>query len=144
MQNAEPTNYGLEDQPSLGEIKINHSVIASIVRLAALRVPGVSAVGAGLVDGIAELFSKRESDRGVKIDEDDRGNYVIEVRVVIFYGTEIGKTAYQVQMAVREQVAHMTGKSVARVDVVIDGVKQPTEEKPAADHDEWPSIPATD
>lgn len=144
MQHAEPTNYGLEDQPSLGEIKINHSVIASIVRLAALRVPGVSGVGTSFVDGIAELFSKRESDRGVKIDEDEHGNYVIEVRVVILYGTEIGKTAYQVQMAVREQVTHMTGKSVARVDVVIDGVKQPSEEKPATDDEEWPNIPATD
>ena len=43
-----------EDSNSLGDIRINHSVVASIVRLAALEVTGVAAVGGGFVDGIAE------------------------------------------------------------------------------------------
>lgn len=143
MQNFETPNYGIEDQPSLGEIKISHSVIASIVRLAALHVGGVSGVGGSFVDGIAEMFSKRESDRGVRIEEDDAGNYTIEVRVVITYGAEIGKTAFDVQMAVREQVAHMTGKPVKRVDVVIEGVKIPAAASTRTD-DEWPEDPSTD
>jgi uncharacterized alkaline shock family protein YloU len=64
----------IDDQPELGEIKINHTVVASIVRLAALQIKGVAAVGGGLVDGISELFSKRESDaRGVKVRRRDRG-----------------------------------------------------------------------
>ena len=143
MQNFETPNYGIEDQPSLGEIKISHSVIASIVRLATLHVGGVGGVGGSFVDGIAEMFSKKESDRGVRIEEDDAGNYTIEVRVVITYGAEIGKTAFDVQMAVREQVAHMTGKPVKRVDVVIEGVKTPTAVSTRSD-DEWPHAPSTD
>lgn len=143
MQNTETPNYGIEDQPSLGEIKISHSVIASIVRLATLQVGGVSGVGGSFVDGIAEMFSKKESDRGVRIEEDDAGNYTIEVRVVITYGAEIGKTAFDVQMAVREQVAHMTGKPVKRVDIVIEGVKTPVSVTSHTD-DEWPHAPTTD
>jgi len=82
-----------DDQPELGEIKINHDVIASIVRLAASQIKGVSGVGGGLADGISELFSKREADkRGVKVSEDENDNYTIEVRLVITYGAEIGKT----------------------------------------------------
>lgn len=143
MQNFETPNYGIEDQPSLGEIKISHSVIASIVRLATLHVGGVSGVGGSFVDGIAEMFSKKESDRGVRIEEDEAGNYAIEVRVVITYGAEIGKTAFDVQMAVREQVAHMTGKPVKRVDVVIEGVKTPAAMGTRSD-DDWPQAPLTD
>lgn len=143
QQNIETPNYGLEDQPSLGEIKISHSVIASIVRLAALQVNGVSGVGGGFVDGIAEMFSKKESDRGVRIEEDETGNYTVELRLVITYGAEIGKTAFDVQMAVREQVTHMTGKPVKRVDVVIEGVKTPAAIAPAPDED-WPHAPSTD
>lgn len=146
MQPSETPNYGIEDQPALGEIKVNHSVIASIVRLAATQVKGVSGVGGSLLDGMAELFSKRESDRGVKIQEDESGNYTIEIRVIITYGAEIGRTAFEVQMAVREQVSHMTGKNVNRVDVIIDGVKLPNTEKSSAEpaRDEWPHMPATD
>ena len=47
-----------EDSNTLGDIRINHSVVASIVRLAAIEVSGVAAVGGGFVEGIAEIFSK--------------------------------------------------------------------------------------
>lgn len=143
MQNPETPNYGIEDQPSLGEIKISHSVIASIVRLATLQVSGVSGVGGSFVDGIAGMFSKKESARGVRIEEDEAGNYTIEVRVVITYGAEIGKTAFDIQMAVREQVTHMTGKPVKRVDVVIEGVKTLPSVNTRTE-DNWPHAPSTD
>jgi len=142
MQTTEIPNYGIEDQPSLGEIKISHSVIASIVRLATLQVSGVSGVGGSFVDGIAEMFSKKESDRGVRIEEDEAGEYTVELRVVITYGAEIGKTAFDVQMAVREQVTHMTGKPVKRVDVIIEGVRTPESVKKR--DDDWSDAPSTD
>ncbi|MCU0793203.1 MAG: Asp23/Gls24 family envelope stress response protein [Opitutaceae bacterium] len=135
-----------DDQPTLGDIKINHTVVASIVRLAALRVPGVAGVGGGIVDGISELFAKRESDhRGVKVTEDAEDAYYIELRLVVAYGAEIGKTAYEVQIAVRKQVTAMTGKDVRKVDVIIEGVRLPADQPASAnDDDAWPDLPATD
>lgn len=136
-----------DDQPELGDIKINHNVVASIVRLAALQVAGVAGVGGGIVDGITELFAKRrESDhRGVKVSEGDDDTYSIELRLIINYGAEIGKTAYEVQVAVRKQVIAMTGKNVAKVDVIIEGVRLPGDvgAQDKAD-DLWPDAPATD
>jgi uncharacterized alkaline shock family protein YloU len=138
-----------DDQPDLGEIKINHAVIAGIVRLAALEVKGVAGVGGGLVDGISELFSKREADsRGVKIVENSDGSYAIEMRLVVLYGAEIGRTAYDVQVAVRKQVLGMTGKEVSKVDVIIEGVRLPTAAGAGGQSDRsdelWPEIPVTD
>lgn len=132
-----------DDQPELGEIKINHDVVASIVRLAALQVSGVAGVGGGFVDGVSELFAKREADkRGVRVTEDQHDNYSIEVRLVIIYGAEIGKTAYDVQAAVRKQVIAMTGKGVSRVDVIVEGVRLPSDTTAGADKPEelWPEI----
>jgi uncharacterized alkaline shock family protein YloU len=136
-----------DDQPELGDIKINHNVIASIVRLAALQVKGVAGVGGGVVDGISELFAKRESDhRGVKVLEDQDDNYAIEIRLVVTYGTEIGRTAYDVQFDVRKQVMAMTGKNVAKVDVIIEGVRLPADAASASDKgdDLWPDSTPTD
>ncbi len=48
-----------EESSSMGEIKINHTVIASIVKLAALEVPGVVMVAGGFVDELAGMFSKK-------------------------------------------------------------------------------------
>lgn len=146
MENTDVSSENLDDQPTLGEIRVNHSVVATIVRLAALEVSGVCGVGAGIVDGIADLFSKRESDRGVKVIEDDEGRYTIEIRLVIAFGAELAKTAYQVQMAVRKQLEVMTGKGVRRVDVTIEGVKMTAGRKPSEpERDEaWPELPQTD
>jgi uncharacterized alkaline shock family protein YloU len=129
MQNQELTPEITDAQATLGDIKVNHTVVASIVRLAALEINGVCAVGGGFVDGIADLFSKKESDRGVRVSENEHGNYSIELRVVMEFGTELAKTAYEVQLAVRKQVANMTGKPVEKVDVVIEGVKMPSVEQ---------------
>src|SRR5690606_36823348 len=97
-------------------------------RLAALQVKGVAGVGGGLADGITELFANREANhRGVRVTESEDGIYTIEVRLIVTYGAEIGRTAYDVQVAVRTQVMAMTSKDVAKVDVVIEGVRLPGE-----------------
>tara|TARA_B100001248_G_scaffold262589_1_gene259721 strand:+ start:19840 stop:20283 length:444 start_codon:yes stop_codon:yes gene_type:complete len=124
-------------QESLGEIRINHSVVASIVRLAALEVEGVYSVGGGFVDGIAEIFSKKESDRGVRVREDEVGDYLIELRVVLTFGTELAKAAILIQENVSRQVLHMTMKQVANVDVIIDGIKAPQSAASAQEDEEW-------
>ena len=123
-----------EDSNTLGDIRINHSVVASIVRLAALEVAGVAAVGGGFVDGIAEIFSKKGDERGVRVEEDEAGDYEIEIRVILRFGVELAAVATQIQQRISEQVEKMTSKGVSRVNVVIDGVRTDDEEKRT---DEW-------
>ena len=113
-----------EDSNTLGDIKINHSVVASIVRLAALENGGVYAVAGSFVEGIADMFSKKE-EKGVRVTESEQSNYIIEIRLILNYGVELAKCAYDVQIAVKDRVENMTGKLVERVDVVIDGVQSP-------------------
>ena len=113
-----------EDHGSLlGEIKINHTVVANIARLSALEVEGVYSIGSTLVEGITEIFSKKESDRGVRVSEDEVGHYVLEVRVILRFGVSLAKTALQIQENISEKIGLMTMKKVAKVDVIIDGVK---------------------
>ncbi|MFP4261083.1 MAG: Asp23/Gls24 family envelope stress response protein, partial [Opitutales bacterium] len=107
-----------EDSNTLGDIRINHSVVASIVRLAALEVSGVAAVGGGFVDGIAEIFSKKGDERGVRVEEDEVGDYRIEIRLVLRFGVELATTASQVQQRIAQQIEKMTSKNVARVNVI--------------------------
>jgi len=118
-----------EESTSHGDIKINHSVVASIVRLAALEVDGVVSVGGGFVDGIREIFRGRESDHGVQVSENEGGQYVIECRVVMRFGSELAKVAMQVQENISEQIKRMTMNEVGKIDVIIDGVRMEEDEK---------------
>ena len=131
-----------EASNSLGDIRINHSVVASIVRLAALEVSGVAAVGGGFVDGIAEIFSKKGDERGVRVEEDEVGDYRIEIRVILRFCVELATVATEIQQRIAEQVEKMTSKSVARVNVIIDGVR--TDDEKIKDADDWGDEPHTD
>lgn len=117
-----------EAQGNLGEIKINHAVVANIARIAATEIDGVYSTGSNFVEGLTELFSKKDSDRGIRVSEDEAGDYLIEIRVVLRFGLSLGKVALQVQENIRDKVSKMTMKNVSRVDVIIDGVRN--DEKP--------------
>ena len=130
-----------EASNTLGDIRINHSVVASIVRLAALEVSGVAAVGGGFVDGIAEIFSKKGDERGVRVEEDEVGDYRIEIRVILRFGCELAAVATEIQERIAKQVEQMTSKSVARVNVIIDGVRTDDEK---SEEDQWGDEPHID
>ena len=117
-----------DESTDLGEIKINHSVVAGIVRLATKSVQGVVSVeGGGVVEGITDFFSKKESEydsRGVKISENKlTGGYEIEVRVVLEFGVDLAKTGFAIQESIRDQILAMTGNPASKIDVIIDDIK---------------------
>lgn len=112
-----------ENSTNVGEIRINNSVISNIVRLSTLEVAGVIEIASNKIsDGIFGIFSK-DGDRGIKVVEDESGSYVIDVPVVLGFGCELAKVAMDIQQNVSKQVVRMTMKEVARVNVIIDAVR---------------------
>lgn len=112
-----------ENVSNAGEIRINNSVIANIVRLSALEVVGVLDIATQkIADGLLKLFSK-DVDHGIKVTEDEAGSYIIDVPVVLNFGCELAKVAMEIQQNVARQVTRMTMKDVARVNVIIDAVR---------------------
>jgi len=126
-----------EESGSLGTIRINHSVVAGIVRLATQSVKGVINVGgAGVVEGLTDFFAKKESERGVSVSEQEDGTYKIEVRVVLRFGVDLAKTGAIIQEAIRDQILSMTGNHASVIDVVIDDIKQESLDRDE-DEDTW-------
>lgn len=129
-----------EDSSALGEIKINHKVVANIVQLATLEVEGVIAVaGSNFVDRIEGIFQKKEASSGIRVDLDENDHYHIYIQVILSFGVELAKTAFNIQTAVRDHVRKMTNKQVAKVDVIIEDIKQP--EPPTAKEEETENGP---
>ena len=126
-----------EESSELGTIRINHSVVAGIVRLATQSVQGVVNVGGGgVVEGLTDFFSKESS--GGKVTESPEGGYEIEVRVVLEFGVDLAKIGMQIQEAVRDQILAMTGNHAKNIDVVIDDIKMDSGDKDS-DDDNWTS-----
>ncbi len=120
----------IEDGTELGSVQIHNNVIATIARLAALKVPGVLEMSGTFVDGLAGMIGKKGADRGIHV-EIDENSVVLSLDVVLEFGVRIPRVAWQVQNEVRQAVEQMTGKNVKAVNVVVQSLRFAGESKPA-------------
>lgn len=103
-------------------VKISDDVVQTIAGIAAGEVDGVYAMGNSITGGIAELLGgKKQVSRGVKVDIKE-GTVTIDVHVVVRYGVRIPDIAWSIQERVKEAVENMTGLSVLKVNIHIDGI----------------------
>lgn len=109
----------------LGAIRVNHNVIANIVRLSTLSVDGVIGLGRSPTKSKFEkFFSKSSFHHGIRISEDTNGGYVIDIQVVLKFGSELAKVALDIQQTVARQITSMTMKSVSLINITIEDVVQ--------------------
>lgn len=102
-------------------VKIADEVVAIIAGLAATEVQGVAGMSGGIAGGIAEMLGRKSLAKGVKVQVGEKET-VIDVYIIVEYGTKIPEVAWNVQESVKEAVETMTGLSVVEVNIHIQGV----------------------
>ena len=131
VKNAEQPEFvggQVAEGTDLGAVQIHSNVIATIARLAALKVPGVAEMSGTFVDSLAGMIGKHVVDRGIRVDLEEHF-VIIELHVVIDFGVRIPDVAWQIQNEVRQAVEQMTGKSVKAVNVIVQTLRFRGEEK---------------
>lgn len=99
------------------------SAIASIVGRATLESYGVVGMASRRFrDGVAVLLNREHFTRGVDVRMED-GSVVIDVFVVLEYGTRISEVARNIMQNVRFAVERALGMPVRRVNVNVQGLR---------------------
>ncbi len=112
----------MPERKSGGRIDVSPRAIASIVNDAVLSCYGVVGTASkDLAAGIATALST-ERKRGVEVRVVD-GRIVIDVYVIIEYGTRIPAVARSVMNVVEFSVERAIGVPVAKVNVHVDGLR---------------------
>lgn len=107
----------------LGSINISKEVIANIAGSSAIECYGLVGMAArSATSGIVNLLKKENLSKGVKIEETDEG-LIINLYVIIQFGTKISVVAENIIEKVRYNVENQTGLKVKKVDVNIEGIK---------------------
>jgi uncharacterized alkaline shock family protein YloU len=107
-----------------GRIEVFPSVVAAVAGHAAVSCYGVMGMAArGLRDGVALLLRRDTLDKGVDVREAD-GRLVIDVYVIVEYGTRITAVANNLQSTVRFEVERLLGVPVGEVNVFVQGVHE--------------------
>lgn len=111
-----------EPEEKVGNIKISVDVVAAIAGIATNEVEGVAGMNSSLAGGIAEIFgTKKNVSRGVKVDIKEE-NTVIDLFITVDYGVRIPELAWEIQENVKNSVETMTGLTVEKVNIHVEGV----------------------
>ena len=107
-----------------GRVEVFPTVVAHVAGHAAVANYGVMGMAArGLRDGVAELLRRENLHRGVEVREQE-GSLVIDLYVIVQYGTRITEVAHNLQGAVRFEIERLLGVPVGEVNVFVQGVHE--------------------
>jgi len=106
----------------LGSIMIQKDAIASIVRQSTLQSYGVVGLAPkNLMENIRQLLSK-DAKFGVEVEFDHDG-LVIDIYIVVEYGTRIKSITNSVVNSVKYNVEKTVGLPVRRINVHVRGLR---------------------
>ena len=106
-----------------GRIEISPHAIATIAGDAVLRCYGVVGVASkNLIGGLADLLQPDRWGRGVDVQVHD-GQVVVDLYVIIQYGTRISEVAHGVMNSVKYALEQALGIPVAEVNVHVQGLR---------------------
>ncbi len=108
-------------------IEISDEVVGAIAGMAMADIEGVAGM-ASASGGVLELLSKKSVQKGIKVQIE--GQIVsLETHILVNYGAKIPDVALAIEEKTKEAVESMTGMQVARVNVHVEGIHFPSEDK---------------
>lgn len=124
----EKKNDKVQATNGVGSIRIADEVVSIIAGLAATEVEGIAGMSGGLAGGIAEILGKKNFAKGVKVEVGEK-EAAVDLYIIVEYGVRIPDVALTVQESVKRAIENMTGLSVVEVNVHVQGVGFPEDEK---------------
>ena len=121
MAKDERNTYTIQNDASLGEVKIADEVVAIIAALAATEVEGVASMAGNITNELISRLGMKNLSKGVKVDVLE-GVVCVDLALNIKYGYGIPETSKTVQEKVKAAIENMTGLEVSDVNVAIAGV----------------------
>lgn len=119
---------GFDSSDDVGHVRISDEVVGIIAGIAATEVEGVVGMAGGLVGGITEMLGRRNLAKGVRVEVGER-EAAVDLFIIVEYGVRIPRVAQRVQENVKRALESMTGLDVVSVNIHIQGVAFPSEEK---------------
>ncbi len=109
-------------ETKLGRIEVSPAAIASIVGQAVSSTYGVVGIAPrNFANEVAHVF-QRDARHGVNVRVKE-GQIVIDVHVIVEYGTRIASVAKSIMNVVKFNVERALGVPVAQVNVHVEGLR---------------------
>jgi uncharacterized alkaline shock family protein YloU len=108
----------------LGLVNISPDAIGMVAGIAALQCFGVVGMASRTIqDGISELLTGKDNlTKGIEVTIDDE-RVLLDLYIIVEYGVQIKEVAHNVLQAVRYAILNQFSLQVAKVNVIVQGVR---------------------
>ena len=113
-----------ENTDDLSQLDIDLDVVAAIASRAALEIEGVASIDSSWQDVISATLGKDNRAVGVKVTIVDN-QLCFNINVITNYGVRIPEVAWNLQEHIKKTIEESVGVKVAKVNVLISGIKGP-------------------
>ena len=120
MAKDERNTYTIQNDASLGEVKIADEVVAIIAALAATEVEGVASMAGNITNEVIGKLGIKNLSKGVKVDVLE-GVVTVSLALNLKYNYNIMDVTGKGQEKVKNAVENMTGLEVADVNIKVAG-----------------------
>jgi uncharacterized alkaline shock family protein YloU len=114
----------LEITTDYGQVQISNEVIATIAGAAAIDCYGLVGMASRsqIKDGIIELLGRENLSKGIEVRK-EYNEIVIDMYIIIGYGTKISEVAHNIQSKVKYTLDQMVGLKVNLVNIFVQDVR---------------------
>ena len=108
----------------IGTIGVENEVISRLAGLAAMECYGVVGMAAKSIrDGLVHLLKIESLTKGVHLKTQDEGDLLIDLHIIVEYGTNIVAIANTLMDNVKYKIEESVGMKVREVNVYVEGVR---------------------
>ncbi len=107
-----------------GNVFIYDEVLKTIIAASAEEIKGVVGMSPGFMEEIIEGLGKKNYSKGIKISYKNQ-QMIIDLYVIIEYGTKIPDLSWDIQQNVRRSVEKILNIKTSKVNINIQGVLFP-------------------
>jgi uncharacterized alkaline shock family protein YloU len=124
LTNREAMTMAVKIKTKAGTIDIDNDVISTVVGGAATDNYGVVGMASRnpVRDGVNQILRRENFNKGVVVRQQDNG-IVVDVNIIVSYGTKISEVSKSVQAKVKYNLESMLGITADAVNVCVQGVR---------------------
>lgn len=123
MMKKQDVKLSNEMVTEFGKVTIAEELLATLAGYVAMECYGLVGMSSRKIkDEISELLGRDNLSKGIEIKL-EKNQLVIELYVVLSYGISIPKVSYNIMQKVKEILEQVTGLSINRVNVNVQGIQ---------------------
>lgn len=106
-----------------GTIEIAPEVLEIIASIATSEVEGVAKMQGNFTTDALEILGKTSTNKGIKIEQNEQGQIIVDVYCTINFGSNIAEVAQNIQNNVRQSILEMTELQTKEVNIYIQNIQ---------------------